>query len=132
ASLQLVLEGALVIAVLVVAVMGTQLSSHLYFDRLEPAAVLIVVLWAVGLWLIGRASRGLPWQEQGDAPGGQDVPRGTRVKMTNKTADERRISTTRAALVFSGAGAVTLVGGGLLGRRVHRIAGHVGCIVVNV
>ena len=100
ASLQLVLEGALVIAVLVVAVMGTQLSSHLYFDRLEPAAVLIVVLWAVGLWLIGRASRGLPWQEQGDAPGGQDVPRGTRVKMTNKVADERGISTIRAALFF--------------------------------
>jgi len=126
ASLQLVLEGALVIAVLVVTVMGTQLSSSIYFDRLEPATVLIVVLWAVGLWLIGRASRGLPWHEQGDAPGGQDVPRGTRVAMTNKTADERRISTTRAALVFSGAAAVTLVGGVLLERSGERIAGHLG------
>jgi len=126
ASLQLVLEGALVIAVLVVAVMGTQLSSHLYFDRLEPAAVLIVVLWAVGLWLIGRASRGLPWQEQGDAPGGQDVPRGTRVKMTNKVADERGISTIRAALIFGAAAAVTLVGGVLLERSGERIAGHIG------
>ena len=126
ASLQLVLEGALVIAVLVVAVMGTQLSSHLYFDRLEPAAVLIVVLWAVGLWLIGRASRGLPWQEQGDAPGGQDVPRGTRVKMTNKVADERGISTIRAALIFGAAAAVTLVGGVLLERSGEKIAGHIG------
>ena len=126
ASLQLVLEGALVIAVLVVAVMGTQLSSHLYFDRLEPAAVLIVVLWAVGLWLIGRASRGLPWQEQGDAPGGQDVPRGTRVKMTNKVADERGISTIRAALFFGAAAAVTLVGGVLLERSGEKIAGHIG------
>ena len=126
ASLQLVLEGALVIAVLVVAVMGTQLSSHLYFDRLEPAAVLIVVLWAVGLWLIGRASRGLPWQEQGDAPGGQDVPRGTRVNMTNKVADERGISTIRAALSFGAAAAVTLVGGVLLERSGEKIAGHIG------
>ena len=126
ASLQLVLEGALVIAVLVVAVMGTQLSSHLYFDRLEPTAVLIVVLWAVGLWLIGRASRGLPWQEQGDAPGGQDVPRGTRVNMTNKVADERGISTIRAALIFGAAAAVTLVGGVLLERSGEKIAGHIG------
>src|SRR3989440_762623 len=126
ASLQLVLEGALVIAVLVVAVMGTQLSRKLYFERLEPAAVLIVVLWAVGLWLIGRASRGLPWQEQGDAPGGQDVPRGTRVKMTNKVADERGISTIRAALIFGAAAAVTLVGGVLLERSGEKIAGHIG------
>src|SRR2546421_4166359 len=122
ASLQLVLEGALVIAVLVVAVMGTQLSSHLYFDRLEPAAVLIVVIWAVGLWLIGRASRGLPWHEQGDAPGGQDVPRGTRVKMANERANRRGIGTVTAAAAFTGAAAVTLVGGVVLERSGARMA----------
>ena len=126
ASLQLVLEGALVVAVLVVAVMGTQLSRSLYFDRLEPAAVLIAVIWGVGLWLIGRASRGLPWHEQGDAPGGQDVPRGTRVAMTNELANERGVGTARAAGVFAVAAAATLVGGVVLERSGEKIAGHIG------
>src|ERR687886_2918931 len=40
ASLILVLEGALVIAVLLVAVMGTQLPKDLVVARLEPAGVL--------------------------------------------------------------------------------------------
>jgi cation:H+ antiporter len=126
ASLQLVLEGALVIAVLVVAVMGTQLSRHIYF-RLEPAALLIALIWGVGLWLIGRASRGLPWHEEGRrAPGGQDVPRGTRITATNERASARGISTARAAVVFAIAAAVTLVAGVLLERSGEKIAGHVG------
>ena len=126
ASLQLVLEGALVIAVLVVAVMGTQLSPHVYFDRVEPAALLIVAIWVAGLWLIGRASRGLPWHEQGNAPGGQDVPRGTRVKRMSAEASRRGISTARAVGVFTVAGIVTLVAGVLLERSGEKIAGHIG------
>ena len=41
ASLQLVLEGVLVVAVLVIAIMGTQLPSSLIFARLAPGDVLI-------------------------------------------------------------------------------------------
>jgi cation:H+ antiporter len=126
ASLKLVLEGALVIAVLVVAVMGTQLSRSLYFDRIEPAALLIVVIWVVGLWLIGRAGRGLPWHEQGQAPGGQDVPRGERVRRTNERAERRRIGTWTATAVFAVAAAVTLAGGVFLEQSGERIAAHVG------
>ena len=126
ASLQLVLEGALVVAVLVVTVMGTQLSRHLYFDRVEPAALLIVVLWAVGLWLVGRASRGLPWHERGAAPGGQDVPRGTRIEKMNEVASARGVGTGRASIVFSVAAVVTLVGGVVLERSGEKIAGHIG------
>ena len=44
ASLVLVLEGALVIAVLLVAVMGTQLPKSLIVARLAPADVLIAVI----------------------------------------------------------------------------------------
>jgi cation:H+ antiporter len=126
ASLQLVLEGSLVIAVLVVAVMGTQLSPHVYFERLEPAAVLIVAIWIVGLWLIGRAGRGLPWHEQGNAPDGQDVPRGMRVVATSKEAARRNIGAAESAAVFAGAAVVTLVGGVLLERSGEKIAGHLG------
>src|ERR687886_681163 len=70
-SLQLVLEGGLVIAVLVVSVMGTQLPASATHWRLEPAALLITALWILGLWLLARARRGLPWHERGNPPDGQ-------------------------------------------------------------
>src|SRR5689334_3769400 len=41
AGLLLVLEGALVVALLAIVVMGTQLPSGFTFGRVEPAAVLI-------------------------------------------------------------------------------------------
>lgn len=122
-SLQLVLEGGLVIAVLVVAVMGTQLPASATHFRLEPAAILIAVLWVVGLWLLGRARTGLPWHEKGDPPDGQDSPRGTR---KTKRAQQSKESTGRAASVFAISAIVTLVGGVVLERSGERIAGHVG------
>src|ERR687884_1627654 len=47
ASLVLVLEGALVIAVLTVAVMGSQLPQWLVLWRIGPGGILIAVLWVV-------------------------------------------------------------------------------------
>ncbi|MFN2624299.1 MAG: sodium:calcium antiporter, partial [Chthoniobacterales bacterium] len=93
-SLELVLEGGLVIAVLVVAVMGTQLPASATHFRLEPAAILIAALWIVGLWLLSRARSGLPWHEQGNPPDGQPEPRGMRKKKRDKQAVT---STARAA-----------------------------------
>jgi cation:H+ antiporter len=126
ASLQLVLEGALVIAVLVAAVMGTQLSPHLDFGRIEPAALMILVIWVAGIWLVGRANRGLPWHEQGNPPEGQEVPRGTRVKKTSDEAARRGIGAGRAAVVFTVAATVTLVAGVVLERSGEKIAAHLG------
>jgi cation:H+ antiporter len=122
-SLQLVLEGGLVIAVLVVAVMGTQLPASATHFRLEPAALVIVLLWLAGLWLLGRARAGLPWHEQGNPPDGQPVARGTRRRRREASA---HASTLRAAAVFAGAALVTLVGGVLLERSGERIAAHIG------
>src|SRR6476619_6708695 len=65
ASLTLVLEAALVIGVLVATVMGTQLPAHLYYLRVTPSSLLILVLWGAGLVLLSRAQRGLPWHESG-------------------------------------------------------------------
>ncbi len=60
ASLTLVLEAGLVVALLVIVVMSTQLPSSLIAWRLTPpGAVLIVVVWAIGLFLIRRAGHGL-------------------------------------------------------------------------
>jgi cation:H+ antiporter len=68
ASLVLVLEATLVIAVLIVAIMASRLPPSLIFARLTPGGVLIVLLWGLGLWLIGKARSGLPWHQGGDAP----------------------------------------------------------------
>jgi cation:H+ antiporter len=124
ATLQLVLEGALVVAVLVVAVMGTQMPSSVTKERLEPASILIVLLWVLGLYLLAKARSGLPWHEAGNAPGGQDVPHGHARTMKTKRADERGHSTVRIVLVFGVAALVTLVGGVVLERSGEKIAGH--------
>jgi len=60
ASLLLVLEGVLVVAVLVVAIMGNQFPSSLLVARVAPGGILIAVLWLVGLWLLGKARTDLP------------------------------------------------------------------------
>lgn len=58
ASLTLVIEGLLVVAVLVVAVMGTQLPSSLIYARVGPAALVIALLWVVGVWLGDAPTKG--------------------------------------------------------------------------
>jgi cation:H+ antiporter len=120
ASLLLVLECGLVIAVLVVAIAGTQLPSYLTKARIEPASLLIVVLWLLGLRLLSRAQKGLPWHEQGVAPDGQAEPMAhSKAKKSAKAP-----STARTAGVFAFSALVTLAGGVVLERSGERIAGH--------
>jgi cation:H+ antiporter len=120
ASLVLVLEAMLVVTVLAISVMGAQLpGSH---GQLDPAAILIALTWLVGVWLISRARRGLPWHDSsGNAPGSQEKPRGhSKAKMAE------RLSLARAAMIFGLAGAATLGAGLVLERSGERIATHVG------
>ncbi len=126
ASLVLVLEGALVIAVLTVAVMGSQLPPSLIVWRVEPEALLIAALWVVGLLLLNRARSGLPWQEKGDAPHGQEDPRGHSKAKKDKEAQKKGASTARAAAAFSVAALGTLVGGVVLEKSGDAIAGKIG------
>jgi cation:H+ antiporter len=122
ASLQLVLEGALVVALLVVVIMGSRISASVIYARLTPAVVLIVLLWMVGLWLVGRARSGLPWHEQGMPPDGQEHPRGHARKMK----EQRAPSTARNAVVFALAAVATLAGGVFLEKSGSAIADRVG------
>src|ERR687883_342386 len=108
ASLMLVLEGALVIAVLTIAVMGSQLPTSLILWRLGPGGLLIAALWVAGLLLLNRARAGLPWREEGEAPQGQDQPTGHSKAKKDQEAQGRGVGTARAAIVFSVAAAVTL------------------------
>jgi cation:H+ antiporter len=126
ASLGLVLEGALVIAVLTVTVMGSQLPSSLHLGGLAPASVLIAVLWLLGILLINKSKGHLPWQASGEAPGNQGRPKGHSKKAKNDTATAKNVSTARAAFTFAGAGLATLVAGYFLERSGDAAAGHIG------
>lgn len=126
ASLVLVLEGALVVAVLAVVVMGTQLPPGLIFARVAPASLLIAVLWVVGLVLLNRAGKGLPWHEGGDAPDSQPEPRGHSKGKKNKAATDKGVGTARTATVFGASAAATLVAGVVIERSGEEFFGRLG------
>jgi cation:H+ antiporter len=126
ASLQLMLEGSLVVAVLVIAIMGTQLPSSLIVGRVAPSGLLIVIAWIAGIWLLGKARKGLPWHEQGRAPDAQDTPGGNSKQKKQDDADAKGHSTARTVIVFAAAALVTLAGGVILEESGTRIAGHIG------
>lgn len=127
ASLTLVIEGLLVVAVLIVAIMGTQMPPSVIIARLTPVSVLITGLWLVGVWLIGRANRGLPWHDQsGDAPDTQEKPKGHSEAAKDRQAQQQGISTTRTVTVFLIASLVTLAAGVALERTGEAIAQHIG------
>ncbi len=125
ASLSLVLEATVVIAVLVIAVMGAQLPASDNAGGIEPAAVMIVATWLAGLWLVGRSRSGLPWHELGNPPGGQERPRG-HAKKERAARAQRRMSLRAAGAVFAAGALVTLVAGVALERSGEVIAGRAG------
>ncbi len=126
ASLSLVLETLLVIAVLTLAVMGTQLPSSLSIGNIAPAGVLILALWLIGLWLIGKSENRLPWHGQGTAPHAQPEPKGHSKHKKNKTAQAKQISSTQTLLVFIGCALITLLCGVLLEKTGDLIAAQIG------
>lgn len=126
ASLELVLEAGLVVAVLSVVVLGTQLPAGLHFGRIAPAAVLITLLWLGGVLVLSRIRGRLPWQEAGEAPDNQVPPRGHAQQQKNQRATEKRVSTARAAATFAVAAVATLVAGYLLEQSGDALAGHIG------
>src|SRR5919202_458562 len=124
ASVGLILEGALVIAVLIVAVGGSQLPKGAVPFGLEPAAVLIVVLWVVGLYLVDKASTSLSWHGNGQPPDGQDPPKG---HASEQRVERRRHHSTAGLVALFALGAVvTLAGGYVLEETGAHAAAHVG------
>lgn len=122
-SLTLVIEAVTVVGVLGVVIAGSQMPSSLVAFHLTPAAVLITAVWIVGLLAVQRSQKGLPWHEQGNAPGAQAKPKGH-----SKDAGDgsKKVSTGRAALVFAVAAVATLGAGVVLERSGDEIAGHIG------
>ncbi|MGB9376673.1 MAG: sodium:calcium antiporter [Mycobacteriales bacterium] len=126
ASLTLVIEGAVVLAVLVAVIMGTQLPSNLVRFRLSPDVVLIAAIWIVGLYLTQRAGPKLPWTNSGEAPDSQPEPRGHSMHKRTHHANGMGVSTFRVASVFGIAALATLVAGALAEESGTAAASHVG------
>ncbi len=125
ASLRLVLEGSVVVAVLAVVVMGAQLPKTAIAFRLTPDVVGIAAVWVVGLLLTQRAAK-LPWQDNGNAPDSQPEPRGHSAHKRAADATKKGVSTGKAVVVFGAAAVVTLVAGALLEESGTQAADHVG------
>jgi cation:H+ antiporter len=126
ASLTLVLEAALVVAILTVVVVGSQLPSSLIAFRLTPISVLIVVFWVVGLKLISGPGSRLPWTDSGEAPDSQHKPRGHSRTAKEQQATTHHVSTTKAATVFGVAALLTLVAGVTIERSGETFFGNLG------
>jgi len=121
ASLELVLEGVLVIATLILSIMGTQLPKSLLFARITPGALLIVIVWVFGIWLLSKARTDLPWQEKGRAPDTLHRNRGEKTKDSTQ-----KWSSLRVIIVFVIAAVVTLLAGVVLEESGNEIAVHIG------
>lgn len=63
-SLQIVLAGLLVIFILLITILGAQFSKNLVFYRIAPSDVTIVISWLIGLWLIRKSGKYLPWRKR--------------------------------------------------------------------
>jgi cation:H+ antiporter len=120
ASLQLVLEGVLVISVLVISIMGTLLPKSLIYARIAPGDLLIVAVWIIGLWIINKARTGLPWKSK-DLP--LNISRNERSRYKGR---EIKITTSYAIIIFMAAAIVTLVAGVMLVESGSVIAHHIG------
>jgi cation:H+ antiporter len=126
ASLVLVLEAALVVVILALVIAGTQLPASLIALHLTPAVILIAVVWLVGLLLLQRAGRSLPWHQAGQPPDGQRHPRGHSAVQTEQKATQRGRSTASSAAIFTVAAVATLSAGVALERSGDAIADHIG------
>jgi len=125
ASLVLVIEAVMVVAILTVVVAGTQLPGGAIFGRLTADVVLITVLWVAALVLVRRASESLPWEATGTAPTSTSRPR-TRRRRCRPESPHASMSTARAWVVFTIAALATLGAGVALERSGDAAAGELG------
>ena len=132
ASLTLVLEGLVVVGVLSVVIAGSQLPASLELARLTPDVVLIAALWVVGLFLVQRAGKGLPWHEDGEAPEASPHPVGHRTRDHaggsghSKTRGSRHPSLPRTVALFALSAMATMVAGVVLERSGEAASSQLG------
>jgi cation:H+ antiporter len=125
-SLEPLHEAALVIAVVGIAVMGTQLAASATIGPVSPASLAIVFVWLLGIFALNRNRRSPRWQSTDPlaSPTPTPTPEPTSQKKGKPAGRSRSIGGTLA--VFGVASAVTLVSGVLLEQSGYALADDFG------
>lgn len=126
ASLVLVLEGTLVLAVLSLVITGHELPAKIIFWRITPPGLLIFLFWGIGIILIARAKTRLPWIANFKVPGGQTEPHGHSRKKNDENSKLKHQSSATIITIFSICSVITLAAGVALERSGDAIASHIG------
>ena len=79
-TMQIVLEGLLVVVVLVLVVIGHEMPASMIDFRVTPVGVLIVIAWIIGLLLINKAKDNFAWvpKDKPARPAGHAMVSGTK------------------------------------------------------
>ena len=111
ASLVLVLEGLMVITVLTLVVVGNLLKPSNIYLGVSPIDLLIVLVWLVGIYMMGKARTDLPWHKLGTLPNSQKEERGHSKKKKFDGAMKKGVRIQTVILIFSVCSLLTLVAG---------------------
>ena len=111
ASLILVLEGLMVITVLTLVVVGNQLRPSVIYLGVSPIDLTILLVWLVGIYMIGKARTNLPWHQLGVLPNSQKEKRGHSKKKKFDLAIKKGTSIQTVILVFAVCSLLTLIAG---------------------
>ena len=124
ASISLVLEGIVVVAVLTAVVIGSQLPAGLEVAHLTPDVVLIAALWVVGIVLVQRGQKTFPTADQSainSRPQHPPTPSGHR-----RHKPDPKMGTRKAFVIFAVSALATLVAGVVLERAGDAMASDLG------
>jgi cation:H+ antiporter len=119
-SLTIALEGLLVITILALVVLGHQLPASLILARVTPAPLLIAATWIIGLRILSKAEKNIPWKLV-DGNGKIKI-----VKPEQKDSDIGKADTRKAMLIFFVAALFTLIAGVALERSGDAISKDIG------
>jgi cation:H+ antiporter len=108
-SLIPVLEGAMVVIVVAVMLMGTILPESTAIGGVSPASIGIVATWLVGIFLIDRIRRHQPWEIT--MPGSRRGRPHRRMPHPTAPKPFATVSTLQIGLLFAAASAAILVAG---------------------
>jgi cation:H+ antiporter len=111
ASLVLVLEGLMVITVLTLVVVGNLLKPSNIYLGVSPIDLLIVLVWLVGIYMMGKARTDLPWHKLGTLPNSQKEERGHSKKKKHDSAIKKGVRIQTVIFIFAGCSLLTLVAG---------------------
>jgi len=122
-SLLLVIEGAMVAVVTVMAMMTTQMPTSTQLLGMSPGTIAIVLLWLAGLKIVASSRNGIRWkvEAEGAKPGRSHAQRRSEDPKPHKEHSTRTV-----VLIFAAAALVTLVAGYFIEESGNELAGRAG------